>query len=106
MRLTRSMSLGDLESAVMEYCWTAGEGDAKAVHRVIGEPRQITLNTIQSTLKRLYAKGLLLRRKVSHAHIYAPRMSRDEVLLINLSGRGDKDVLSVQGALGPKAERK
>lgn len=78
MRLTRSMSLGDLESAVMEHCWTAGESDAKSVHRVIGEPRQITLNTIQSTLKRLYAKGLLVRRKVSHAHVYAPRMSREE----------------------------
>lgn len=78
MRLTRAMSLGDLESAVMEHCWTAGESDAKSAHRAIGEPRQITLNTIQSTLKRLYAKGLLVRRKVSHAHVYAPRMSREE----------------------------
>jgi predicted transcriptional regulator len=78
MRLNRSMSLGDLETAVMEYCWLSGAGDAKAVHRVVGEPRQITLNTIQSTLKRLYAKGLLVRRKVSHAHVYAPRLSRDE----------------------------
>jgi len=78
MRLHRATSLGDLETAVMEHCWTAGECDAKSVHRVIGEPRQITLNTIQSTLKRLYAKGLLVRRKVSHAHVYAPRMSREE----------------------------
>jgi predicted transcriptional regulator len=78
MRLTRSMSLGDLESAVMAHCWTAGESDAKSVHRAVGGPRQITLNTIQSTLKRLYAKGLLARRKVSHAHVYVPRMSREE----------------------------
>jgi tryptophan synthase beta subunit len=33
-------------------------------------------------------------------------MTRDDVLLINLSGRGDKDVLSVQSALAPKAEAK
>jgi tryptophan synthase beta subunit len=26
-------------------------------------------------------------------------MKRDEILLVNLSGRGDKDVLSVQKAL-------
>ncbi|MGH7787626.1 MAG: BlaI/MecI/CopY family transcriptional regulator [Candidatus Binatia bacterium] len=72
------MSLGDLETAVMEYCWMSGENDAKSVHRAIGEARQITLNTIQSTLKRLYAKGLLVRQKVSHAHVYAPRISREE----------------------------
>lgn len=77
MRLTRARALGDLETAVMEHCWLVGEGDAKSVHRAIGEPRQITLNTIQSTLKRLYAKGLLARHKVSHAHVYVPRMSRE-----------------------------
>lgn len=78
MRISRSTNLGELESAVMEHCWTAGESDAKSVHRAIGEPRRITLNTIQSTMKRLYAKGLLVRRKVSHAHVYAPRVSREE----------------------------
>jgi len=78
MRPTGPVPLGELESAVMEHCWMAGESDAKSVHRAVGEPRQITLNTIQSTLKRLYAKGLLGRRKVSHAHLYAPRRSREE----------------------------
>ncbi len=36
---------------------------------------------------------------VAHAVRMAPLMARDEVLLVNLSGRGDKDVLSVQAAL-------
>ena len=62
----------------MEHCWAAGESDAKGVHRAIGAPRAITLNTIQSTLKRLHAKGLLARRKVSHAHVYSPCRSREE----------------------------
>ena len=70
----------------MEHCWANAEADAKSVHDAIGRPRQITLNTIQSTLKRLYAKGLLVRRKVSHAHVYAPRMSRDEFHRDVLSG--------------------
>src|SRR4029450_13731255 len=78
MLVSRSMSLGDLETAVMEHCWETGECDAKSVHRLIGEPRHITLNTIRSTLKRLYGKGLLVRRKVSHAHVYAPRVSRED----------------------------
>ena len=62
----------------MEHLWNGGEGEAKAVHRELGEPRGITLNTIQSTLKRLFEKELLDRDKVSHAHVYRPRLSREE----------------------------
>lgn len=62
----------------MEFLWQGGEGEAKAVHRGLGEQRGITLNTIQSTLKRLYEKGLLKRDKVSHAHVYKPKVGREE----------------------------
>jgi predicted transcriptional regulator len=62
----------------MNQLWTSGEGDAKAVHAALGKRRGITLNTIQSTLKRLFEKRLLERDKVSHAHIYRARMSREE----------------------------
>ncbi len=77
-RLNRPPQLGELEAAVMNQLWTAGEGDAKAVHAALGKRRGITLNTIQSTLKRLFEKTLLLRDKVSHAHVYRPRLSREE----------------------------
>jgi tryptophan synthase beta chain len=36
---------------------------------------------------------------VAHACRLAPSMTRDQLLLVNLSGRGDKDVMSVQAAL-------
>jgi predicted transcriptional regulator len=62
----------------MNQLWTAGAGDAKDVHTALGKRRGITLNTIQSTLKRLFEKGLLLRDKVSHAHVYRARVSREE----------------------------
>lgn len=70
--------LGELETAVMNYLWSGGEGEAKTVHAALGKRRGITLNTIQSTLKRLYEKGLLTRDKVSHAHVYRVRVSRDD----------------------------
>lgn len=74
---TRRPFLGELELAVMDHLWSSGEHeDAKAIHRTLGRPRRITLNTIQSTLKRLYEKGLLDRDKVSHAHLYFPCVSR------------------------------
>lgn len=53
-------------------------GEAKAVHDALGKRRGITLNTVQSTLKRLFEKGLLERDKVSHAHVYRPKLSREE----------------------------
>ena len=62
----------------MDHLWDGGNGDAKAVHSAIGKRRGITLNTIQSTLKRLYEKGLLERDKVSHAHVYHPRRTRSD----------------------------
>jgi predicted transcriptional regulator len=70
--------LGELEAAVMNHLWTSGEVEAKAVHAALGKRRGITLNTIQSTLKRLFEKGLLARDKVSHAHVYRARVSRAE----------------------------
>jgi predicted transcriptional regulator len=70
--------LGELETAVMDHLWAGGEGDAKAVHAALGRRRGITLNTVQSTLKRLYEKALLSRDKVSHAHVYRPRVSRQD----------------------------
>jgi len=62
----------------MSHLWKAGDGEAKAVHTAMGKRRGITLNTIQSTLKRLFEKGILQRDKVSHAHVYRPRVTRDE----------------------------
>jgi predicted transcriptional regulator len=92
--------LGELETAVMNHLWSGRGGDAKSVHTALGKRRGITLNTIQSTLKRLFEKNLLVRDKVSHAHIYRARVSRDdfhreligEILGGMLSGSSDSFV--------------
>ncbi len=70
--------LGELETLVMNHLWEGGQGDVKAVHAKLGKRRGIMLNTIQSTLKRLYEKRLLARDKVSHAHVYRIRTSRED----------------------------
>lgn len=78
MSKMRPMILGELETAVMDRLWSEGPGDPKTVHADVGVPRGITHNTVQSTLKRLYEKGLLKRRKVSHSYVYEPRHTREE----------------------------
>lgn len=75
---SKSTPLGELETEVMNHLWRGNDGEAKAVHSTLGKRRGITLNTIQSTLKRLFEKGLLSRDKVSHAHVYRPRLTREE----------------------------
>lgn len=69
-------NLGDLEMAVLEYVWQNGPSDIKEAHSQIGVERGITHNTVQSTFKRLWKKGLLSRSKQSHAHIYTARVDR------------------------------
>lgn len=78
MAMTNPIVLGDLELALMDCLWTNGECDVKDAQKSVGEPRGITLNTTQSTLQRLYKKGLLNREKISHAFVYSPAVTRDE----------------------------
>ena len=76
--LSQPAILGELETAVVECFWARGESSVKDVAHEVGQPRGVTLNTIQSTVKRLFEKGLLERRKVSHAYLYRPRLTQEE----------------------------
>jgi predicted transcriptional regulator len=70
------MRLGELEKLVLNYFWSVDRADAKQVHAYFEEQRGGTLNTIQSTLDRLFKKGLLARTKESHAFQYSSAASR------------------------------
>lgn len=73
-------TLGDLEVAILEFIWGHPDASAKDAHAAVGIERGISLNTVQSTLERLVRKNLLARRKVGHSFLYAPRVSRDELI--------------------------
>ncbi|MFL5264280.1 MAG: BlaI/MecI/CopY family transcriptional regulator [Anaeromyxobacteraceae bacterium] len=89
--------LGDLETAVMEHVWRHGAGDVKAVHRAVGVRRRITHNTVQSTMERLFRKGLLAREKVSHAYVYSAALSR-----VDYGARLVQDIVTtVAGSAAP-----
>jgi predicted transcriptional regulator len=69
--------LGELELEVLEYLWRVGEADVIETHAAIGRRRKITLNTVGSTVERLFRKQLLEREKVSHAYRYRAAVARD-----------------------------
>ena len=86
--------LGDLEVAVLEYVWASADVAAKDAHAAVGLKRGISLNTVQSTLERLFRKKLLTRVKAGHSFRYSACVAREELVasLINdVLGRFSSD---------------
>ena len=102
IELTHSISAGlDYASVGPEHAWLRDtgraeytwidDGDALAAFQRLGREEGI-LPALESS------------HAVAHAVRLAPSMPKNGILLVNLSGRGDKDVISVQQALTPVKE--
>lgn len=91
--------LGDLELEVLEHLWAHGPADVRAVHEALSASRQRQPNTIQSTLERLFRKGVLDRTKRSRAFIYAPRLDRESFLLSSIQSISERLGAIDRGAL-------
>lgn len=74
------MQLGELEKLVLHYLWKHAPADVKQVFTHFESIRGGSLNTYQTTLDRLYKKGLLSRQKVSYAFQYRPKIERHELI--------------------------
>lgn len=78
--------LGELEMSVLEYVWEHGPCDIRTAYAHIGPARQITHNTVQSTFRRLFDKGLLSRQKRGRAHVYEASLDRSELTELLVAG--------------------
>ncbi len=74
------MYLGELEKLVINLFWNLESANAKEVYKILKVQRGGTLNTIQSTLDRLFKKGLLQREKESYAFRYKAAKKRKQFL--------------------------
>jgi predicted transcriptional regulator len=66
-----------LELLCLRALWSLGEGNVKAVQRIVAESRPLAYTTIMTVLDRLVRKGMLARRKVGRSFTYAPQATRD-----------------------------
>ena len=66
-----------LELMCLRALWSLEEANVKAVQQVVAESRPLAYTTIMTVLDRLVRKGMLARRKVGRAFVYAPTSSRD-----------------------------
>jgi tryptophan synthase beta chain len=97
IELTHSISAGlDYAAIGPEHAWL--HDSERAEYSWIDDAE-----ALQAFQRLAREEGILPALESSHAVAYAcrlaPTMARDQVLVVNLSGRGDKDVLSVQKAL-------
>jgi tryptophan synthase beta chain len=97
VELTHSISAGlDYASVGPEHAWLREIG--RAEYTWIDD--QAALEAFQRLGRE---EGILPALESSHAIAHAcrlaPELPKDAILLVNLSGRGDKDVISVQAAL-------
>ena len=70
--------LGPLEQDVMETVWELGDSTVRDVHAVLAEDREIAYTTVMTTMTRLASKGMLRRDTSGLAHVYRPRVARDD----------------------------
>jgi tryptophan synthase beta chain len=101
IELTHSISAGlDYAAVGPEHAWL--HDSARAEYTWIDDA-----DALAAFQRLAREEGILAALESSHAiaHVcrLAPGMRRDEVILVNLSGRGDKDVLSVQKLLDAAA---
>ncbi len=104
IELTHSISAGlDYAAIGPEHAWLHDAG--RAEYTWIGDD-----DALAAFGRLAREEGLLpaleSAHAIAHACRLAPAMPRDQILLVNLSGRGDKDVLSVQQALAAGAGRR
>jgi BlaI family transcriptional regulator, penicillinase repressor len=70
--------LSKLEFQVMETLWAKGDSSIREIQESFPEKRRPAYTTIQTTVYRMEAKGVVQRvRKVGNFHIFAAMISRD-----------------------------
>lgn len=102
IELTHSVSAGlDYAAVGPEHAFLQNEGRVEYTYATDDE----ALDAFQEVAQ---TEGILPALETSHALAYvkkqAPKMSKDQILIVNLSGRGDKDVEQASRFLLPEGD--
>lgn len=75
---------GELQTQVMAAVWRLERATVEGVRRALPPRHRGAYTTVQTTLQRLYERGLLTRTKERHAFVYAPALSEAEYLSLSI----------------------
>jgi predicted transcriptional regulator len=83
--------ISDTELEVLEAVWDLGGGTVRRIHGSLREAgRSWAYNTVQTLLQRLAHKGFVTLDRGHRAHVYAPAVSREELLGEQLEQLADR----------------
>jgi predicted transcriptional regulator len=68
-----------LELICLRALWNLEEANVRAVQQAVAASRALAYTTVMTLLERLARKGVVTRRKVGRAFVYAPAVSRDAI---------------------------
>lgn len=71
--------LGSLEAAVMNVMWSSPTPlTVRQVIELLASTRTVAYTTVLTVMDNLYRKDLLSRELVGRAHVFQPRLSRED----------------------------
>ncbi|HUJ22870.1 MAG TPA: BlaI/MecI/CopY family transcriptional regulator [Bryobacteraceae bacterium] len=73
-----------LELLCLKALWRLGEGRVTDVHRLLSQQKPLAYTTVLTLLDRLARKGVVTRRKIGRAYMYAPQLTQDSLRRIAL----------------------
>ncbi len=76
-RLEDLPPLSEAQIELMSVLWQKGECSVTEVLEVLQQRREVSRNTVQTTLSRLENKGWLTHRELSGIFIYSPTVTRE-----------------------------
>jgi predicted transcriptional regulator len=71
---------GELQTQVMSVVWRLEHATVDDVRRALPPRHRGAYTTVQTTMQRLYERGLLTRTKQGHAFLYSPALTESEYL--------------------------
>jgi len=78
-RSTAPVPGGELEYAVLRALWDLRKASAREIHELVGKRDGLVYTTTTKVLDRLHEKGLVSRRRMGKAFVYAARVKRADV---------------------------
>lgn len=80
----QNLSLGPLESEIVEILWRLGATSATAVHQQIltDIDRELTYSSVSTVLKRLEKKGWVSCSRKSRVHVWQARVSQKQATIL------------------------
>ena len=73
----KTKSLGELEQQIMDILWEHRQCSARDVLTILEKEKKLAYTTVATILKRLYEKGLLIRKEKRIGYIYSPKLSKE-----------------------------